>query len=97
MITLNKNRLIGIMVVIGVVLSIPFIAMQFTAEVNWSLPDFFVMGALLFATGIGVELTLSSLKSMKSRIMTCGIILFLLFITWAELAVGLFGTPFAGS
>ncbi len=38
------------------ILMIPFVAMQFTREVNWSVADFIVMGALIFGTGVSYVL-----------------------------------------
>lgn len=96
MITQNK-RLTGILITVGVLLSIPFIAMQFTTEVDWSPADFIVMGILLLGTGLICELILRKVKSTEYRIAIVAFILVIFFLTWAELAVGIFGTPFAGS
>ncbi len=96
MLTQNK-RLIGILLAVPALLLIPFIAMQFTDEVDWSLPDFIIMGILLSGTGIACEIVLRKVKKIEHRLAICGGILVLLFLIWAELAVGIFGTPFAGS
>jgi len=96
MITKNK-RLIGIVLTVAVLLLIPLIAMQFTSEVNWSLSDFIVGGVLLLGTGLLCELVLRKVHTLKYRIIICAVILIALFLIWAELAVGIFGTPFAGS
>jgi len=79
------------------VLSIPLIAMQFTKEVNWTVSDFLVMGVLLFATVFAVDLVLKKVKTFKSRLILVFGILAVLFLIWAELAVGIFGSPFAGN
>ncbi len=71
--------------------------MQFTNEVNWSLFDFVIMGALLLGTGLMCELVLRKVKKIKYRIAICGALLAVLVLIWLELAVGIFGTPFAGS
>ncbi len=71
--------------------------MQFTSEVDWNIIDFVTMGVLLLGTGLLCELAMRKVKSIKSRVLICGAILFAFFLIWAELAVGLFGTPFAGS
>jgi len=92
----TKNLLIILMVVAGILL-IPFIGMQVSNEVNWSSSDFVIMGILLFLTGLAINFALSKLKTRKSKILACAIILVVLFVIWAELAVGIFGTPFAGS
>jgi hypothetical protein len=40
---------------------------------------------------------LRKFKSTKQRIFIVGFVLLAFFLVWAELAVGIFGTPFAGS
>ena len=96
MITQNK-RLTGIIFTVVLVLLIPLVAMQFTDEVNWSLLDFVVMGVLLLGTGLTCELVLRKVKKTEYRIALCTVILALFILIWIELAVGIFGTPFAGS
>ena len=96
MITHNR-RLVGILLTVGLLLLIPLVAMQFTNEVNWSAFDFVVMGLLLLGTGLTCELVLRKVKSLKNRLIICAVILIAFFLVWAELAVGIFGTPFAGS
>lgn len=93
---INK-RLIIILSSVFVLLLIPLVAMQFTNEVNWGILDFAIMGILLFGTGLVIEFVLRKVKKNTNRILICGTILFALFLIWAELAVGIFGTPFAGS
>lgn len=87
----------GIVLAVALLLLIPFIAMQFTNEVNWGPFDFVVAGVLLLGTGLVCELVLRMVKNTGYRIVVLGAILLALFLVWAELAVGIFGTPFAGS
>lgn len=96
MISPNK-RLVGILLSVAFLLLIPLIAMQFTSEVNWTLSDFVIMGILLFGTGLLCELVLRTVKKKSHRLILCFTILAILVLVWAELAVGVFGTPFAGS
>ena len=96
MITKNK-RLTGIALTVALLLSIPFIAMQFTDEVKWSPIDFIVMGILLLGTGLTCEFILRKVKKTSYRLALIGAILIVFLLIWAELAVGIFGTPFAGS
>ncbi|MBX7172855.1 MAG: hypothetical protein K1X72_17930 [Pyrinomonadaceae bacterium] len=92
-----KNlRLIGIWLTAGLILLIPLIAMQFTTEVNWTKFDFLVAGVLLFGTGLLLELALRIVQKFTYRVAVCAAILLGLFVIWAELAVGLIGTRFAG-
>lgn len=78
-------------------LFVPFIAMQFTGEVKWGVFDFIVAGVLLFGTGLAIELALRMVTGFWTRIAVCAALLLLLLIVWAELAVGIFGSPIAGS
>jgi hypothetical protein len=71
--------------------------MQFTDDVNWTLFDFVVAGALLLGTGLICELVIRKVKIRKFRIAICMVLLILLFLIWAELAVGIFGTPLGGN
>jgi hypothetical protein len=92
----SKTTLILLSIVI-LLLLIPLTAMQFTNEVNWSIFDFIVAGVLLFGTSLIIDFVLRKVKSTKHRILICGIILLLLFLLWAELAVGIFRSPIAGN
>lgn len=94
--TRQKKRLTGILAGAAILLSLPFIAMQFTSEVKWALPDFLIAGILLFGTGLILEFILRKIKSTRARIILCLTLFFVLFLIWAELAVGVFGTAFAG-
>ena len=71
--------------------------MQFTKEVNWNLIDFIVAGVLLIGTGLLCELTIRKVKKKKYQVAICTFILFVLFLIWVELAIGIFGTPIAGN
>ena len=71
--------------------------MQFTNEVDWTFMDFIIGGILLFGTSLLIELVWRKTKSSKYRVAISLSILFFFIITWAELAVGVFGTPFAGN
>lgn len=93
----KNTRLIIILAIVTCLLLLPLIGMQFSGEVDWDGRDFMVMGILLYGTGLSCELVMRKVKSPGKRFLICGLILFALFLIWAELAVGIFGTPFAGS
>ena len=94
---MKTNRFLIILIIVGALLLIPFIAMQFSSEVVWTVSDFIIMGILLLVTGLGIDLVLRKVSNSKNRLIIGGIILAVFFMIWAELAVGVFGTPFAGS
>lgn len=93
----NKQRSIAIFSIAGSILMVPLIAMQFTNEVKWSGFDFLVAGILLFTTTFLVDLVLRKVKIPGKRFFYIALLLILLFLIWAELAVGIFGSPVAGS
>lgn len=80
-----------------IIMSFPLIAMQLTNEVNWTISDFLVMGILLFSTVFTIDFVLKKVKTMKSRLILIFAIVILLVLVWAELAVGIVGSPLTGS
>ena len=94
---MKNKRLIGIVLAVAGLLSIPFVAMQFTDEVKWGLADFAVMGMLLLGAGLAIDFVMRAVKKTEYRLLACAAILLVLVLVWAELAVGIFGSPFAGS
>ena len=93
----SNIRLISILLFATILLVIPLMAMQFSNEVNWTLSDFVVAAILLFGTGLLLELVLRKVTKTKNRVFFAAIIIVLLLIIWVELAVGIFGSPLAGS
>jgi ABC-type Mn2+/Zn2+ transport system permease subunit len=94
---MQNKRLVGIIVTVALLLLIPLIAMQFTDEVNWNLFDFVVAGILLIGTGLLCEFVIRKINKIKYRIAICVALLVILILIWAELAVGIFGTPISGN
>lgn len=93
---LNKRRTI-ILSVIGFILLLPLIGMQFSSEVNWTGSDFIIAGILLAIVGLSIELVFKLASTKKQRLLFLAVILFLGLLIWAEMAVGIFGSPIAGS
>lgn len=83
--------------VTAAILLVPFVAMQFTGEVNWTLSDFVIAGVLLAGTGLAYVLSTTKMSNPRSRLVIGAVLAVALLLVWAELAVGLIGTPFAGS
>ncbi|MEY8021676.1 hypothetical protein AB8P51_12650 [Muriicola sp. SD30] len=96
MISLDKR--LGLILLGSVsLLLIPLIAMQFTAEVNWNLFDFIIGGILLLSVAFLGELAWRKLKNSPYRTLVLLGIFLVFALIWAELAVGIFGSPLAGS
>jgi uncharacterized membrane protein YhaH (DUF805 family) len=79
------------------VLSIPLVGNLFSEEVNWSPSDFLIAGVLLFTTAFLINLVRNKIKKQSQRLLICIFILLALALLWAELAVGVFGSSFAGN
>ncbi len=94
---INRIRVYRWALGIALVLSIPLIAMQFSSEVNWNLMDFLVGGLLLAGTAIMIEIAIQKATEQSYRLAAIASILVGLLLVWVELAVGIFGTPLAGS
>jgi hypothetical protein len=95
--TIQNKRLSIIVAAVGGLLLIPAIAMQFTEEVQWSPSDFVIAAFLLLSCGLLCELVLRKVKKTGQRLILCAVVLFIFFLVWAEMAVGIFGSPLAGS
>ncbi len=78
-------------------LLIPFIASQFSSEVNWTTFDFGVAACLLLGVGLTIDFAVRKSKNLKSRIALVSLVCLLFLLLWLELAVGVFGTPIAGT
>jgi len=94
---MKNKRLIAIVLTVAVILLIPFIAMQFTNEVDWTRSDFVIAGGILLGIGLLIDLVLRKLSTSKYKVPIIIAIVILFLLIWAELGVGIFGTPFAGN
>jgi len=91
------KRLVIIPSVVAIPLLVPLIVMQFTNEVSWTLFDFIVAAFLLFIAAMAVGLIIRKVKDKTYRIIFSAVVFALFLLIWAEIAVGIFGTPFAGT
>jgi len=71
--------------------------MQLTTEVDWTTMDFVIAAMLLVGSGLIISLIIEKVQNSTQRIVAIIGIVLLLILTWAEMAVGIFGTPLAGS
>lgn len=96
MISQNK-RLILLALSVSLLLLIPFIAMQFSNDVNWKIFDFLIAAILLSGTGLTIEVIMRKIKNRENRMLLLMGSIVILILIWLELAVGIFGSAFAGS
>ena len=91
---INKKRAVFLPLLL---LLIPLIGMFFSNEINWSFFDFIIMGILILSLSFSIKQVLKTTKNINYRILIIAVVLILFLLIWAELAVGVFDTPFAGS
>ena len=77
------------------VLLVPLVGVIFF-ELDWSVFDFLVMTLLILSLSILINLILYYTDSSKLKLLLIFIVSILFLLIWAELAVGVFGTPLAG-
>lgn len=94
---MHKKNIIRIIIATGIILLIVLIAMQFTSLIDWNLGDFAMMGALLLGSGLLYDFLANKARDNKQRMIIGIIMAALVILAWVELAVGIFGSPFAGS
>lgn len=91
-IAMQHKNIIRIALVTACILLVPLVAMQFTDEVVWNAFDFVVAGALLFGTGLTYELVTRRSRKIAYRGALAVALASALFLTWANLAVGIIGS-----
>ena len=74
----------------AVLLLLPLVAMRFTSEVNWTLSDFLVMGALIGTCGLVLELVRLS-ENLTYRLAATVAVAAAFLLVWVNLAVGFLG------
>lgn len=88
---------IRFLLIVPVGLSLPLIATQFSADVQWSTADFATAAILL--VGVSIAFTVMTATPplprwlRNSAVGVVGISI----LVWLELAIGVFGTPWAGA
>lgn len=87
---LNPWRIAGWSIPV-ILLIIPAVAMRFTSEVDWSIPDFIVMGALFGTIGLGIEFLVRQSRSAAYRAGAVIALVTAFLIIWINMAVGMIG------
>ena len=92
-----KIRTLILLISLLLLLLIPFVEMQYSNEVKWSLNDFIIMGVILLSFGVIINKIIYHVVAFNKRVILISTLIILFLLLWAELAVGLFNSPFAGS
>lgn len=78
-------------------LLVPLVANQISDQVNWNVMDFITMGILLIFSGYWTQIVIKKIKSKSKKVVFISLILLIFLLLWAEMAVGIFNSPIAGS
>ncbi|REC46345.1 hypothetical protein [Chryseobacterium pennipullorum] len=93
----HKQKTLTIYALPLVALCIPLMGNLLSKEVNWSASDFLIAGILLFTTAFLINLVRNTIRKQRQKVMICIFIVLALALIWIELAVGIFGSPWAGN
>lgn len=93
---MHKRHIVMLVAIVSILL-IPLIGMQFSTEVQWAASDFIIAGVLLSTFTLLIEFVIRKTPQEKRRTLLILFVILTLLLLWAEMAVGLFGTPIAGS
>ena len=92
----KKNSIVRTILVAELFLVLPLIGTLFSSQVDWDMFDFIIGAILLAGLGTAYSLVVNS-KDSSGRAVVGILSIALLLLLWAELAVGIFGSPMAGS
>ena len=91
------NHRIRIALISALLLLVPLVGNFTSDEVNWSASDFLIAFVLLYGMGLIIHILWNRLRHHKARYWVIAGIILLFLLLWTELAVGIFGSPIAGS
>jgi hypothetical protein len=88
----SRNNVIRLLAITLAILAVPFVAMRFTGEVDWSAFDFLFAGALIFGTGMAFLAIAHRARNSAYRMATALGLLTCFLIVWITGAVGIIGS-----
>jgi hypothetical protein len=68
----------------------PLIGTILSDQVDWGILDFLIMGVILLFVGIATAVVSQKINPPRKRLFFIVVILFIFFLLWTELAVGVF-------
>lgn len=88
----RNNFRIGGWSLLGMLLLMPAVVMQFTREMDWDETDFIVFGLMLGSVGLGAEYLMRKSDGVSYRIGAAIALALGFFLVWISLAVGIIGS-----
>lgn len=93
----SSKRLLVLILITVAALMVPFFGNIFSTEFNWTGFDFIIAGILIFSIGLAIETLRANVSGLLKRSVYILLIIGLGVLIWIEKAVGIFGSPIAGS
>ncbi len=93
---MKRKNVLVIATVTLLILVVPLVGMWPLDEFDWGFAEFVSIGAIIFVTGLALDWVVRKVDKKYRLLAVIGIILAFILL-WAELAVGIFNSPIAGS
>lgn len=94
---IQKQKTIIIYSVVALLIGVAVLGNLFSKEFNWSSSDFLIAGIILLGIALIIDTIHRIVKNRTYKFLLFIAVLFVMILIWVELAVGFFGTPFAGT
>lgn len=83
-----QKNIIRIAIIVGIILLIPLFGNFFIEGWDWGILDFFIIGILLFLTGLALDFVIRKFKGKPLyQFFSALVIIGVLFLLWVEMAV----------
>ena len=93
---MQRKNYIRVLLITLFLLVFFYLGNEFNNAVKWQLDDFLIAGGFILAVGLILEWAIEQFGGRYKRMLFTLSMLFLIFLLWAELGVGIFNTPIAG-
>jgi hypothetical protein len=90
--TMRTKNIVALAITTGILLLVPFVAMQFTDEVSWTASDFVIAAVILFGTGVAFLALKGRSRSIYYRLAAGLAVIASFLLLWSNLAVGFIGS-----
>jgi hypothetical protein len=93
----KRQNIIRSILAAELVLLAPLLGMLLSNEVDWGPADFIIVAIILAGIGTAYQLIVKGIKNDTKQAAIGIVLAAAMVLIWIELAVGLFGSPLAGS
>lgn len=93
----RNKRWLFFLAAAGLMMLIPLVTMPFSGRMQWSAFDFALIGVFFVVVAFALEVALKVFRRSTHKLEIAAIVGVAAAILWVELAVGLVGSPLAGS